>query len=457
MKHIFLVIFLFATTLANSQSPCTNVTLEMEDSYGDGWNGATWTATGLNTGNTYGPYTLNNGSSGNMVFCMVDDCYEIIVTSGSWPGEVSWELETTSGNVIISAGAPFNNSNFPFSTGDAQCDCTSGNGNQTFTLNPTGPYSPGDVVTVSYTLNNFLQINVNWIIAFEIGLGNGWTNLTSITTPLNPNPYTWQGFGNWIWDVQNTFPSGYNFGPGWRFINTGGVNNNWGSASTGPFTMSFQVTVGQFCTAEDLSIDMSAIGDCQTGGWFSSSCCPITPFEIYSGTIDVPPSILLSSVVNDVSCNGGSTGSIDLSVTGGSSPYTYSWSNSSVSQDLTQLSAGIYNVTVLDDLGCSSTLSNILVDEPVAISVTASSDQLKCEGIIPDPLSANPSSNGSNFTWTPATDFVNANVQNPIFISGLLSTTTYTVTFIDNNGCIATDDVTISIIPPFTTQPISHN
>ena len=472
MKHILLVIFLFSTILANSQSPCTDVTLEMEDSYGDGWNGATWTATGFNTGTVYGPYTLNNGFSGDQDFCMVDDCYEIVVTSGSWASEVSWTLEGLAGNnVISSGGAPECD---VLVIGNGSCEGFSCNpcvplSSQSYTLSQNGPYSPGDVVTVTYTLNNFSQLNLNWIIAFEINLGNGWTNLTPITNPLNPNPYDIRGQGNWIWDVQNTFPSGLNFGPGWRFNNTGWPNYvwtgnsyeqgtpDWGSSSTGPFTMSFQVTVGNFCTPEDLSIDMIVIGDCQTGAWNNGDCCPLTSFPIYSGVIDVPPSISLSSVVNDVSCNGGSTGSIDLSVNGGSSPFIYSWSTGSISQDLTQLSAGSYNVTVIDDLGCSSTLNNIVVDEPSAISVTASSDQLQCEGIIPDPLSSTSSSSGSNFSWTPAIDFINANVQNPIFITGLTNTTTYTVTFIDNDGCVASDSVTISIVPPFSTQPISHN
>ena len=44
-------------------------------------------------------------------------------------------------------------------------------------LSPEGPYEIGDVVTVDYTLNSFYQLNINWVIAFQINLGNGWTNL----------------------------------------------------------------------------------------------------------------------------------------------------------------------------------------------------------------------------------------------------------------------------------------
>ena len=38
---------------------------------------------------------------------------------------------------------------------------------------PAGPYSPGQAVTVNYTLGYFYQLNVNWVIAFQINLGAG--------------------------------------------------------------------------------------------------------------------------------------------------------------------------------------------------------------------------------------------------------------------------------------------
>jgi gliding motility-associated-like protein len=58
----------------------------------------------------------------------------------------------------------------------------------------------------------------------------------------------------------------------------------------------------------------------------------------------------------NISCDGGSDGSIDITVTGGSGNYTYSWTGpagfSSTSEDISGLKEGIYNCTVRDLNGC---------------------------------------------------------------------------------------------------------
>ncbi|MCA1806818.1 MAG: gliding motility-associated C-terminal domain-containing protein, partial [Actinobacteria bacterium] len=97
-----------------------------------------------------------------------------------------------------------------------------------------------------------------------------------------------------------------------------------------------------------------------------------------TASIAEPALLEISNTVEDVLCNGGNDGSIDLTVTGGVAPYSYSWSNGSSDEDLTSLIAGTYNVTVTDDNGCT-VQSSIDVAEPDTIQVTYTSTPATCE------------------------------------------------------------------------------
>ena len=98
-----------ANTDDGSCTYCTGtmVTLNMYDSFGDGWNGATFTATGTTTGTVFGPYTLASGSTGTQMICMDDDCYEISVGGGSWDSEITWDITDGAGAVLVSGAAPY--------------------------------------------------------------------------------------------------------------------------------------------------------------------------------------------------------------------------------------------------------------------------------------------------------------------------------------------------------------
>jgi hypothetical protein len=87
-------------------APCsgTLVTLNMTDTWGDGWNGAEFRLQEAG-GTIYGPYTLPSGSSGTQNICLPNGCYRVILTAGSWPGEIGWSI-TNGATTIVSAAAP---------------------------------------------------------------------------------------------------------------------------------------------------------------------------------------------------------------------------------------------------------------------------------------------------------------------------------------------------------------
>jgi len=75
------------------------------------------------------------------------------------------------------------------------------------------------------------------------------------------------------------------------------------------------------------------------------------------------PAITLTETHKNVLCNGNSTGDINLSVSGGTSPYTYNWGGGVTTQDRTNLAAGTYTVTVTDAKSCTATKS-ITITQP---------------------------------------------------------------------------------------------
>ncbi|MCF0206959.1 MAG: SprB repeat-containing protein, partial [Bacteroidales bacterium] len=76
---------------------------------------------------------------------------------------------------------------------------------------------------------------------------------------------------------------------------------------------------------------------------------------------------ILDASYNDVSCNGLSDGSIGITVVGGTPAYSYSWSNNQQVQNLFDIAAGTYRVTVTDANGCSTT-GAYSVTEPSALN-----------------------------------------------------------------------------------------
>ncbi|NNF01390.1 MAG: PKD domain-containing protein, partial [Bacteroidia bacterium] len=91
------------------------------------------------------------------------------------------------------------------------------------------------------------------------------------------------------------------------------------------------------------------------------------------------PTISNVSVMN-VTCFGDENGSIDITVAGGTPPYTYVWSNSSTTQDISSLGPGTYSVIVSDNEGCTAQASEVIT-QPATIGITSSKNNVSCNGV----------------------------------------------------------------------------
>jgi gliding motility-associated-like protein len=163
-------------------------------------------------------------------------------------------------------------------------------------------------------------------------------------------------------------------------------------------------------------------------------------------TISQAGSLIATNSKSDVLCNSGNTGSIDVTVTGGTAPYTYFWSpGGQTSQDLSNITAGTYSVTVTDNNGCSTVL-NVTVAEPAVLDVTTTSTDVSCYAGSDGSINTNTTGGTQPYTYQWSNGSTTQNVSG-------LTAGNYTVTVTDNNGC--TDIASVVITEPV--EPLQLN
>jgi gliding motility-associated-like protein len=170
-------------------------------------------------------------------------------------------------------------------------------------------------------------------------------------------------------------------------------------------------------------------------------------------TIEIiqPAEVQLSTLISNVSCNAGTNGCIDLTVTGGTSPYTYVWSNTlSALEDHCGLSAGTYAVTVFDNLQCSATLTSIVVGEPTVFQVNAVSTAVTCPGRTDGTINLTVSGATPNYTYAWSNSATSEDLSGLAFGA-------YQVTISDANSCTVTASATVGQIPELFINPIAKD
>jgi hypothetical protein len=142
------------------------------------------------------------------------------------------------------------------------------------------------------------------------------------------------------------------------------------------------------------------------------------------------PAAALDATANktDIACNGGTNGQIDLTVTGGTAPYTYLWSNSATTQDLSGLAAGTYTVTITDSRGCVLSDVSATINEPAALTAGAIPTAVNCFGEATGSVNLTVSGGTAPYTYFWSNNSTTEDISN--LLAG-----TYNVTVTDARGC----------------------
>jgi gliding motility-associated-like protein len=161
-----------------------------------------------------------------------------------------------------------------------------------------------------------------------------------------------------------------------------------------------------------------------------------TALQSFTITQPLAPLIPVLNLMDSIDCFG-DTASISVSISGGTSPYQYQWSNGSSSQLMQTPNAGVYTVTVTDSNGCNAIISSDITApvNPVVGTLVVLS-QVKCHGNTDGSLTMNAAGGTAPYT------FYWSNGATSEMLSGLTAGN-YTVTVTDFNGCTYSESVQI--------------
>lgn len=157
-----------------------------------------------------------------------------------------------------------------------------------------------------------------------------------------------------------------------------------------------------------------------------------------------PPQLNSNAVLSDfngfnVSCNGASDGSVEVSVDGGSPGYVISWLDTATTDTvLVDLSAGTYTLSVVDTNGCEL-IEPIEIVEPDPITFDATVNNISCEGQTDGSIDANPIGGTGDYdiSWDSGLPDTTAFIDN-------LTEAEYCISVVDSNGCTADTCFTIA-------------
>lgn len=362
---------------------------------GDTTGSATVTAAG-GTG-TY-TYAWSNGATSNTISGLTVGSYTVTITDANGCTQTVSHSVTQPNPIVTSF----------FNTSDPSCN---GNSDGTATIVSVGGTSP-----FTYTWSNGVTTATNTMLSSGVSSvtvtdANGCTKVDSVT--LTEPAILVASLANSV----DVLCFGDNSGSATAAV-TGGTqpySYSWSNGSTG-------------LTANLL-----------TGGTYTmtvtdaNGCTDTTVATIVEPT----SAVSATTIVTDALCSGSSDGSISVTASGGTSAYSYLWSNGTTTATNSGLTAGTYTVTVTDANGCTITLSDV-VNEPFPINASLYLEDINCNGDSTGLATAIGGINGGTAPYT----FNWSTGATADTLSGVPAGT-YTLTITDANSCTGTSTITL--------------
>ncbi len=464
-----------------TQPPVLVVTVSVQDeTVVDGCNG---TATANPVGGT-APYTYlwndpanqttqtASGLCAGIVQVTVTDVNGCLVTTSNVINPPSCDLDVIASGTAVSCNGGSNGTllatpitvqnNAPFTY-----QWSNGATTQSQSGLPAGPYSVvitdaiGCQASNSFVINQPLALSLTTSTVDEQTFGgcNGSASV-NVTGGTAPYQYAWTG-GQTTQTATNLCPGTY----------TVTVTDGNGCTAQRSVTINSLSCTGFSVAINDVDLTCFQAGNGSAAAVVTGGTAPftylwntgaVTPSisglsaGVYSVTVTdnvncvqnvdavvTQPALLQAATAPDnVTCFGFNNGAIELTVTGGTTPYAFAWSNGAVTEDLTGLGPNTYNVVVTDANGCTVNRSAVIT-EPAQLAASSLNTNVTCFGGSDGAINLSVTGGLAPYlySWTggPATEDRTG-----------LTAGTYAVTIVDQNGCVLNYSTTITQSTVFT-------
>ncbi|MBI2271497.1 MAG: gliding motility-associated C-terminal domain-containing protein [Bacteroidetes bacterium] len=167
--------------------------------------------------------------------------------------------------------------------------------------------------------------------------------------------------------------------------------------------------------------------------------------------ITEPGVLAANATKTDITCNSLCNGSVGATPSGGTTPFSFAWSNGSTAATQFGLCVGGFTVTVIDANSCTKT-GAVSVNQPATLSITRLITNASCNGICDGAINTTTNGGTTPYTYAWSSGQVTANLS-------ALCDAGYTVTVTDANNCTATTSATITepvaVTASIATTPVS--